>query len=192
MNKLNLNKKEDFFIKDENPNNFRIWMEYFKISFKQVFEFPLDTLGRLAQSIIRVVIWLSFWNVMMSVSDAFNHWSQGEILVWIGFMEISWSLLNFVIGWDMMMYYISDLGIEIELTRPVNPLLQFMGSNIPLRDSFGFLVGIALIILGWVNGAELHLFGIIIGFTVQLCGTIAVGALLGIGSCTGFLLGRAT
>jgi ABC-type uncharacterized transport system permease subunit len=189
---LNPSENIDYFIKDESPNSIRIWIEYFKISFKQIFEFPLDTLGKLAQSIIRVIIWLSFWNVMMSVSDAFNHWSQSEILVWIGFMEISWSLLSFVIGWDVMMYYISDKGIEIELTRPVNPLLQFIGSNIPLKNSFGFLVGITLITLGWVNGAELHFFGIIIGFLVQICGTIALGALFGIGSCTGFWLGRAT
>ena len=189
---INPNGKDDYFIKDERPSSIRIWMAYFNISLKQAFEFPLDTLGRLAQSIIRGIIWLSFWNVMMSVSDAFNQWSQGEILVWVGFMELSWALLNFFIGWDVMMYYISDLGIEIELTRPVNPLLQFMGSNIPLKNSFGFLVGIALITLGWVNGAELHLLGIIIGLIVQLCGTISVGALFGIGSCTGFWLGRAT
>ncbi len=186
------NPNENYFIKDESPNSIRIWIAYFKISFKQALEFPLDTLGRLVLSIIRVIIWLSFWNVMMLVSDVFDQWSQGEILVWIGFMEISWTLLNFVIGWDVMMYYISDIGIEIELTRPVNPLFQFAGSNIPIKNSFGFFVGIALITLGWANGAKLYLFGVIIGFLVQLCGIIALGALFGIGSCTGFWFGRAT
>ena len=128
-------------------HNLRFILLLTKLKLQHMMVFRLSFFGAFFADGILFITQLLAFNVIYSQVDSIGGWSRGEMLIFIG----TFSMLN---GLNMLIYFFGVIsipglirsgGLDVYITKPVNPLLRLTFENInpgsfPLLILSGFIV----------------------------------------------------
>lgn len=155
--------------------------------------------GTIVSSFITFLTYIIFWliifdNVPSFSDDMIGEWTQGDILVLIGFAQISSGIsMAIFMGVTEISNYVTEYGLEDVLIFPMHPILYIVAYNFyPFGLLTSFFGLILIVISAMIYNIPIYLMGFLLGLMILILGNVAIYLIYGIISSFGFWLGKLT
>lgn len=118
---------------------------YVKLAIKHQSEYKSSFYVFLAQQVVTVAVWLTFWKVLLGRIGDFGAWDFPRMMLLTGFVAINGGLwLTFVAIWRLPREILTG-QFNSHLIKPVHPFLHCLFRQLNLRSIPRLLIGIALV-----------------------------------------------
>jgi ABC-2 type transport system permease protein len=170
---------------------------YLRLSFLRIAEDKIQLWGAFATSIISIVMYVFFWNVITYQIPVLSGvgwvvWGRAELTFLIGVTEIAWGFGSFTyMGLWEIHWYITEIGLEQFRIRPVNSIFQIFAQNLWAGGLLEIMIGGAMLLLSTITfGLVISPINLVLGVLTLLIGQAALYVLWGCLCCLAFWIGR--
>ncbi len=175
----------------------RLLSTYFKLSVLSMAENKAMLWGSIFSSVVNLAAYVVFWNVITSQVPVLTGagiavWGRGELTVLIGMTEIAWGFGAFFwMGTWMVPEYVTEVGLEKFLIRPVSPFFMILAENFWFGGLIQVAIGGAMVGLSSITfGLTISIPGLLLGLLTLVTGQGALYALWAGLACLAFWIGR--
>lgn len=162
-----------------------------RMRFKALIEYRTSLYFMAAGRLSGMVVTLLFWGTIYSFTSDINGWSIGQVVLlqafYSLFIAIDWFLFDYTDYIDQLTLY-GDLDSLI--TKPINPMAQFMMSKMAFLSIPSFLETAILFFIALQVGATISLTGFIAGFIMTFLAALIITLLLTALGFLSFWIGR--
>ncbi len=119
---------------------------YVRFAWKSNIEYKFNVVTNLLQQIIGMVVWIIFWNILLSKFHEIGQWKLPALIMLTGFYYIGeafWQIAWYTVG---LSYDISRGKLDTILVKPINPVYSLVMSKLqmyavlPLSAGFGLVL----------------------------------------------------
>ena len=170
---------------------------YLRLSLLRTAEDKIQLWGAFATSIISIVLYMFFWNVItyqipVLTGVGWVVWGRAELTFLIGVTEIAWGFGSFAyMGLWEVHWYITEIGLEEFRIRPVSSIYQIFAQNFWAGGLLQVAIGGAMLFLSTITfGLVIIPINLVLGIFALLIGQAALYILWGCLCCLAFWIGR--
>ncbi len=170
---------------------------YLRLSLLRTAEDKIQLWGAFATSIISIVLYVFFWNVItyqipVLTGVGWVVWGRAELTFLIGVTEIAWGFGSFAyMGLWEVHWYITEIGLEEFRIRPVSSIYQIFAQNFWAGGLLQVAIGGAMLFLSTITfGLVIIPINLVLGIFALLIGQAALYILWGCLCCLAFWIGR--
>lgn len=160
------------------PYLFDIALTRMRIALYSQFQWQASFFIELATSALWMAVYLVFWSTVSKSFGNFEGWTLGSLVVFVAFQELFYGFsVGLFQGANGYWWYIHTGRLEISLTRPLDPRLNAIATNVdPYQLIRSLIMFTVFMVIGANLGFEFDLLRLIVA--IALAFAAAVGKTL--------------